>query len=44
LAVYDSAYIALALHYAYPLVTLDQRQSQTAVAEGVSLISIATLT
>lgn len=44
LAVYDSAYIALALHYAYPLVTLDQRQSQAAAAEGVSLVSIATLT
>lgn len=44
LAVYDSAYIALALHYAYPLVTLDQRQSQAAAAEGVSLISMASLT
>jgi predicted nucleic acid-binding protein len=37
LAVYDSGYIALALHYAYPLITLDQRQSQAAATEGVVL-------
>ena len=36
LAVYDSGYIALALHYGYPLVTLDQRQSRAA-AEGIVL-------
>lgn len=40
LAVYDSGYIALALHYDYPLVTLDQRQSQAAAAEGVSLVPV----
>jgi predicted nucleic acid-binding protein len=44
LAVYDSGYIALALHYGYPLVTLDQRQSQAAAAEGVSLIPIIQFT
>ena len=40
LAVYDSGYIALALHYGYPLVTLDQRQSHAAAAEGVVLQSL----
>jgi predicted nucleic acid-binding protein len=40
LAVYDSSYIALALHYGYPLISIDQLQSRTAVTEGVSLISI----
>jgi len=39
LAVYDSGYIALALHYGYPLVTLDQPQSRAATAEGVELQS-----
>jgi predicted nucleic acid-binding protein len=37
LDVYDSGYIALALHYGYPLITLDQRQSQAAAAEGAVL-------
>jgi predicted nucleic acid-binding protein len=37
LAVYDSGYIALVLHYGYPLITLDQRQSQAAAAEGAVL-------
>jgi len=44
LAVYDAGYVALALHYAYPLLTLDQRQSQVAVAEGVSLLPITNFT
>ena len=44
LAVYDCGYIALALHYAYPLITLDQRQSQAASAEGVSLFPITNFT
>lgn len=37
LAVYDSGYIALALHYGYPLVTLDRPQTRAASAEGVFL-------
>jgi predicted nucleic acid-binding protein len=40
LAVYDSGYIALALHYGYPLVTIDQLQSRAAAAEGAASISI----
>ncbi len=40
LAVYDSAYIALALHYGYPLVTLDQPQQRAAKAEGLVLIQL----
>jgi predicted nucleic acid-binding protein len=35
LAIYDSVYIALAKQLAYPLVTIDQRQSAAAVAEQV---------
>lgn len=38
LAVYDSAYIALASHYGYPLVTLDGEQARAAIAEGVGLL------
>jgi predicted nucleic acid-binding protein len=34
LAVYDSGYIALALHYGYPLVSIDQPQIRAAVADG----------
>ena len=37
LAIYDSGYIALALHYSYPLITIDDRQSKAAAAEGVTL-------
>jgi predicted nucleic acid-binding protein len=37
LAVYDSAYIALAEHLAYPFVTVDARQEQAARAVGVTL-------
>lgn len=44
LAVYDSCYIALALHYAYPLITFDQRQSAAATAEGVSVVPLSSLT
>lgn len=40
LAVYDSAYIALALRLGYPIITIDQPQSRAASAEGVSLKSI----
>lgn len=37
LAVYDSAYIALAKKLSLPLITLDQPQSRAATAEGVVL-------
>lgn len=37
LAVYDSAYIALASRSHYPLITIDQPQSRAAVNEGVTL-------
>lgn len=37
LAIYDSAYIALALHSRYPLITIDQPQSRAATAEGATL-------
>ena len=37
LAVYDSSYIALALHYSYPLITIDEKQSLAATVEGVNL-------
>lgn len=40
LAVYDSSYIALALHYGYPLATLDQSQMRAAAAEGVMVIAL----
>lgn len=40
LAIYDSLYIALALQLNYPLITLDQRQSQTAINCGVQIIPI----
>lgn len=39
LAIYDSAYIALAVHYGYPLVTLDQPQLRAARAENVRTVS-----
>jgi predicted nucleic acid-binding protein len=42
LAVYDSSYIALALHYGYPLISIDQPQIRAAAAEGVTLIPITT--
>jgi predicted nucleic acid-binding protein len=35
LAIYDSAYVALALRSHYPLITIDQPQSRAAIAEGV---------
>lgn len=41
LAVYDAGYVALALHYGYPLITLDQPQGRAAVAEGVTLQPIS---
>lgn len=37
LAVYDSAYIALAERLSYPFITVDQRQERAASAVGVSL-------
>lgn len=40
LAVYDSAYIALAKRSGYPLISIDQPQVQAAAAEGVALIPI----
>lgn len=44
LAVYDSGYIALALHYGYPLITIDQPQIRAATAEGVTLIPVTRFT
>jgi len=40
LAVYDSGYVALALHYGYPLISIDQPQIRAALAEGAVLIPI----
>lgn len=40
LAIYDSSYIALAMHYNYPLISLDQPQIRGAKAEGVLVIPI----
>jgi predicted nucleic acid-binding protein len=40
LAVYDAGYIALARHYSYALITLDQPQIRAATAEGITLLSI----
>jgi predicted nucleic acid-binding protein len=37
LAIYDSAYIALAIRSHYALITIDQAQAQAAAAEGVIL-------
>ncbi len=37
LAVYDSAYVALAKRSNYPLITVDQPQTRAATAEGVTL-------
>jgi predicted nucleic acid-binding protein len=37
LAVYDSAYVALASRSRYPLITIDQPQSHAAGAEGIVL-------
>jgi predicted nucleic acid-binding protein len=41
LAVYDSGYIALAQHYGYPLITIDQPQTRAAIAEGVRVIPLS---
>lgn len=40
LAIYDSLYIALASHLDCPLITVDNRQSQGAIASNVPLKSI----
>jgi predicted nucleic acid-binding protein len=37
LAIYDSAYIALASRANVPMITIDERQSHAVVAEGVML-------
>lgn len=37
LAAYDSAYIALAEHLGYPLITDDSNQAKAATAEGITL-------
>lgn len=37
LAIYDSLYIALAQDLACPLITMDARQSEAAVASGIAL-------
>ena len=42
LAVYDSGYIALALHYGYPLISIDQPQIRAAAAERVTVIPVTT--
>ena len=44
LAVYDAGYIALAVHYSYPLISIDQAQIRAAAAEGVTLIPITSFT
>ncbi|MEJ2148759.1 MAG: type II toxin-antitoxin system VapC family toxin [Chloroflexota bacterium] len=44
LAVYDSGYVALALHYGYPLISIDQPQIRAASAEGVTLIPVTHFT
>ncbi|MEB3278259.1 MAG: type II toxin-antitoxin system VapC family toxin [Lyngbya sp.] len=44
LAIYDSLYIALALELDYPLITVDDRQSNTAINCGVTLIPITDFT
>ncbi|MDX1994570.1 MAG: type II toxin-antitoxin system VapC family toxin [bacterium] len=41
LAVYDSSYLALALHYGYPLLSIDQPQIRAATKEGITSIPIA---
>lgn len=44
LAIYDSIYIALAEKLSYPLITIDQKQSKAAQAEGITLKDIADFT
>lgn len=44
LAVYDSSYIALAWHYSYPLISIDQSQSRAAIVEGVALKPVTDFT
>jgi len=44
LAVYDAGYIALAAHYSYSLLTLDQPQARAAGAEDVNLLPINSFT
>jgi len=40
LAIYDSAYVALASRSNYPLISIDQPQIRAATAEGVTLIPV----
>jgi predicted nucleic acid-binding protein len=42
LAIYDSAYVALAKRSGYPLISIDQPQIRAATAEGVTLIPVTT--
>ncbi len=42
LAIYDSAYVALASRSNYPLISIDQPQIRAATAEGVTLIPVTT--
>jgi predicted nucleic acid-binding protein len=44
LAIYDSAYVALARKSGYALITLDQPQSRAAAAEGVTLKAVTDFT
>jgi predicted nucleic acid-binding protein len=44
LAIYDSAYVALARKSGYALITLDQPQSRAAAAEGVPLKAVTDFT
>lgn len=44
LAVYDSIYIALAQKLNKPLITLDQKQSNAAQSEGVTLLPLTQFT
>jgi|SRR5579859_3108695 len=40
LAIYDSAYVVLAMLFRCPLITIDQPQQRAAAAEGITLKSI----
>ena len=42
IAVYDAGYIALSVHYGYPLVSIDRQQIQAASNVGVTAVPIAT--
>lgn len=44
LAIYDSVYIALAEHLNHPLITVDQAQTRSAIAEGITVKPITDFT